>query len=114
MSEHLDMLVHNISKYCTNIMISLDIYIHFNLPNLEDMLDYITRPVLKADLEIDKHRNSVLNMVKSLNPIENLTLSMDCCLLSAALGDQDKYVNTKHSSHHKDSQDTADLELIYP
>ena len=82
MSERLNMLVHSISKYCTN-MTSLDIE--------------VGDPVITDhDSEVDVQRDLVLNMVMHLNPIENLTLSMDCCLLSAVLGEQGKYVNTKH------------------
>ena len=98
MSEHFNMLVHRISKYCIN-MTTLDIEIfgiriRFDSTITQSLIQF-NRAI--PDSKIDVQRDLVQNMVMHLNPIENLTLSMDCCLLSAVLGEQGKYyVNTKH------------------
>ena len=57
---------------------------------IEDTLETIT------ESDIDAQRNSLLKLIMVLNPIEELTLSMDCSLLSVLLGDQGRYVNAKN------------------
>ena len=78
MSENLRKFICNITNDSIN-MASLGIEI-------------ISEPAAKLDMQ----RKSLLKLIMDLNPIEELTLSMDCCLLSAVLGEQGRYVNAKH------------------
>ena len=78
MSDNLQIFIHSIMNVCINME---SLYI-----------DIISEPTY----EVDRQRNSLLKLMMNLNPIEELTLSMDCCLLSAVLGEQGKYVNAKY------------------